>query len=120
MSERTDGSQEAAERVQRSRLDDSCYRALSTARRRRVLSVLLDGRERDIDELATLLVGAHAADTNSMATPTDRRRARIHLRHVDVPRLTDADLVRHDRERDTIRLGDVPQPVHAVLGERDG
>ncbi len=84
--------------------DDRLYRALAATRRRRLLALLSAAETRQLDELATALVGWESTDTSTMATPEDREGVLIDLVHVHVPMLVDVGLLKHDRDGDTVSL----------------
>jgi DNA-binding transcriptional ArsR family regulator len=95
--------------------DDQFYRALAATPRRRLLSVLLDGEERTVDELATVLAGWDATDSGGMATPEDHERVAVELVHAHLPLLDDAGLVAHDRDDDTVSLEGVEPAVDDLI-----
>jgi DNA-binding transcriptional ArsR family regulator len=80
------------------------YRVLASQERRRLLSLLLDGEERCVEEVATLLVGWDASTTGTAKGPTDRERAHLRLVHAHLPMLEEAGLVTYDPERGTVRM----------------
>jgi DNA-binding transcriptional ArsR family regulator len=103
--------------------DDAVYRALASTRRRRLLAVLLDGKERSVAELATILAGLHATETGAMVSPEDRTRIMIQLHHAHLPQLDEAGLIAYDREECTARLEQLDDAVAELLRrsvERDG
>ena len=91
--------------------DDSLYRALATRERRRVLYVLLDRRECETAELATILTGWNVSETGPMTGPDDRRAVLVRLRHVDLPLLADVGLLTHDAADGVVRLERVDPSV---------
>lgn len=93
------------------------HRALASRERRRLLAVLLDGGERQVEEVATLLVGWDATEFNTVEGPADHRRVLIRLHHVHLPMLDDAGLVTHDTEDGTVRIGSL-DPATVELIER--
>lgn len=95
--------------------DDEFYRALASARRRRLLSILLDGEERTVEDLATLLAGWRATDDGRLVTPADRTRIRVELVHVHLPKLSEAGLIDHDREVDTVCVTDLDDTVTDLI-----
>lgn len=79
------------------------YRALASRERRRILSLLLDGEERSVEDVATLIVGWDAA-TDAANEPEDRERAHLRLVHAHLPMLDEAGLVTYDPEQGTVRI----------------
>jgi DNA-binding transcriptional ArsR family regulator len=96
-------------------IDETVFRALSEVGRRRVLYVLLEGGTVTVPELATVLVGWDRVGRRGVATPGDRDQRLTSLRHVDLPLLADAGLVRYDRSADTVALADLSGPVRDVV-----
>lgn len=84
--------------------DDRLYRALASTRRRRLLYFLLEEGESTVEELATVLTGWEATDTETMGTVRDYNQIGIELKHVHLPLLVDIGLIRHDRESDTVGI----------------
>lgn len=84
------------------------YRALASEERRRLLSLLLDGEQRCVEDVATLLVGWEATATGTAKQPADRKRALLRLVHAHLPMLEEAGLVRYDSERSTVRMESLP------------
>ncbi|MFW5911105.1 MAG: DUF7344 domain-containing protein [Halolamina sp.] len=80
------------------------YRALASTERRRLLQYLLDGEERTVDEIATVLVGWEVSESGTIGGPEDRNRTLLGLHHVHLPMLDDAGLVAYDRDRGTVRI----------------
>ncbi len=85
--------------------DRQFYRALASPERRRLLTLLLDGEERSVEDVATLLVGWEATATGTAKEPADRKRAHLRLVHAHLPMLEEAELVSHDPDRGTVRMG---------------
>jgi hypothetical protein len=84
--------------------DDALYHALATRERRRTLYVLLDRGECETAELATVLTGWDASETEPMVGPDDRRAVLTRLHHVDLPLLADVGLITHDADDGIVRL----------------
>lgn len=97
--------------------DDVIFRALASRERRRLLSLLLEEEERDVEELATLLLGWDATASGTASDPEDRRRTALRLRHSHLPKLDDAGLIDHDPDRGTVRLASL-DPATVELIER--
>jgi hypothetical protein len=76
--------------------EDHFYSALASTQRRRLLWYLLDGEERTVEDVATVLSGWEAADTGRLQTPDDRTRVTIELVHRDLPLLADAGLISYE------------------------
>lgn len=95
---RTDGTDESP------RFDRQFYRAIASRERRRLLSILLDGDERTVEELATLLLGWEATASGTVGSPDDRRLTLLRLVHNHLPRLDEAEMVEYDQERGTARI----------------
>ncbi|MFO7925841.1 MAG: DUF7344 domain-containing protein [Halobacteriota archaeon] len=95
--------------------DDRLYRALAATERRRLLYLLLDGGERRIEELATVLTGWDATETGTMGTGDDRERTLVELRHVHLPLLADFGLVEYDRQRGTVDVESVDPLLEELL-----
>ena len=91
------------------------YRALGSERRRRLLYLLLDGDERAVGELATVLTGWTATDTGTMGTPAEREEILIGLEHSHLPLLADAGLVSYDRQRGTVELESLAPTVTDLI-----
>jgi len=97
--------------------DDAFYRALAATQRRRVLSLLSDETELTVEELATLLTGWDATETNKMATPADRETTIIELVHIHLPLLAECDLVSYDAENATVSIEPLSETVVDLINE---
>lgn len=95
--------------------DDRLYRALTSARRRRLLYLLFDEDEYTIETIATLLTGWEATETGTIQTADDRKRVLITLKHVHIPLLVEAELVAYDRQRETLRIESFPALVEDLV-----
>lgn len=95
--------------------DDEFYRALASAQRRRLLSILLDGEERTVEELATLLAGWRATDDGRLVTPADRTRISGELIHIHLPQLSEARLIDYDREAGTVCSTDLDDAIADLI-----
>jgi DNA-binding transcriptional ArsR family regulator len=95
--------------------DDAVYRALASTQRRRLLAALLDGTERSVEELATILAGWHAADVGGMVSADDRQRIIVELLHVHLPQLDEIGLIAHDRAEGTVRIEQLNEAVAELI-----
>ncbi|GAB7093631.1 hypothetical protein JCM30237_07830 [Halolamina litorea] len=95
---RTDGTGESPG------FDRQFYRAIASRERRRLLSILLDGDERTVEELATLLLGWEATASGTVGSPDDRRLTLLRLVHIHLPRLDEAEMIEYDQGRGTARI----------------
>lgn len=93
--------------------DDEFYRALSARPRRRLLAYLLEQEQSTVAELADVLCGWEVSGT--MADPDRHRSARTVLRHMHLPRLDEAGLVRYDREAGEVALVELAGPVQKLV-----
>lgn len=100
------------------------YRVLASRERRRILSLLLDGEERSVGDVATLLVSWDGATTGTAKEPEDRERAHLRLVHAHLPMLEEAGLVMYDPEHGTVRMApldtDAVEYLERSVGGRDG
>lgn len=110
------GGQRDAESVDVPRLsDDKFYRALASTQRRRLLFYLLDGEERTVEKVATVLTGWQTADSSGMRTPEDRTRVSIQLVHRDLPLLAETGLISYDDDRGHLRIEPLDPVVEDLL-----
>ncbi|AGN00436.1 hypothetical protein L593_02425 [Salinarchaeum sp. Harcht-Bsk1] len=98
--------------------DDRIFRALASKQRRRLLSYLLDGEVRTVEELATALTGWQASESGSMQTAADREQVRIELFHSHLPLLDEVGLIAYDRDRDVVRIESLDPVVEELLAGR--
>lgn len=91
------------------------YRALASARRRRLLYTLLERGECSVGEAATVLTGWDLADSGGMGSPDDRRQVVLSLQHVHLPMLSEAGLVSFDREANAVALQPLEPPVADLI-----
>jgi len=97
--------------------DDDLYRALSATRRRRLLYLLNrdDDDAASVGELATLLAGWDATESNRLVTAEDRRQIIVDLYHRHVPLLAETGLVTYDDEDGTLQLTDLDDRVRELV-----
>ncbi|MFW5956362.1 MAG: DUF7344 domain-containing protein [Halorhabdus sp.] len=95
--------------------EDGFYQALSSRRRRRLLSVLLGRDERTVEELATVLTGWETTETGGMATPEDRDTVMTSLLQVHLPLLEEAGLIVYDRDQGTDRAESLDAAVADLI-----
>lgn len=93
---------------------DDVFRALSEATRRRILSLLIDGDRRDVQELVDMLVGWQAT-IDGPAGPAEWDTMQTELIHSHLPILSDAGLITYDPASDTVELASVPGPIRTLL-----
>lgn len=86
--------------------DDEFYRAMAAAPRRRLLYYLLEDGDHSVEELATVLTGRESTEESTMATPENRDRWMMALRHQHLPMLAEVDLL--DYDPDSGRIEAVP------------
>lgn len=93
---------------------DHLFDVLSHPYRRRVLTRLRDGADRNDDALAPEAL---------RDAPADPDHLRTELHHVHLPKLDDASYVRWDRDADTVRRGnrfdDVAPLIDILDDDRD-
>ncbi|AUV82780.1 hypothetical protein C2R22_14950 [Salinigranum rubrum] len=86
-------------------------RALSDARRRRIVATLLERTDPvPVDDLASAVVEADGA-----GSPSTGRDAIVTLHHVDLPVLSAAELVTVDEDDDLVELGPHPDLRRGLL-----
>lgn len=95
--------------------DDQFYRALASRQRRRLLFYLLDGEERTIEEIATVLTGWTASESGSMQTADDREQVHIELIHSHLPVLDEVGLISHDSDRGVVRIEPLDPAVEELI-----
>ena len=95
--------------------DDQFYRALASARRRRLLSFVIEHADSTVDELATVLAGWETTETGTMATDEDHDQLRLELMHVHLPLLEDLGLVEYDADTGVVRVDDVDAAVEDLI-----
>ena len=95
--------------------DDQFYRALASARRRRLLSFVIEHSESTVDELATVLAGWETTETGAMATAEDHDRITLELVHSHLPMLEDLGLVEYDADTEVVRVEDVDAVVEDLI-----
>lgn len=95
--------------------DDDLYRVLASTLRRRLLYVLLDGEERSIDEIATVLTGWDAAEVDTINGSDACKRIRLELQHTHLPLLSEAGLIDWDRQQSTVTFQNVALDVEELL-----
>ena len=96
---------------------DQLYRALASEQRRRLLSYLLDGEERTVEEIATVLTGWQAAESGSMQTAADREQVHIELFHSHLPLLDEIGVIRYDEDRGAVEIESLDPAVESLLAE---
>lgn len=110
------GSQTDETREDPSRpFDHQFYRAMASRDRRRLLYALLDGEERAVEEVATVLAGWDATESGTVAHPDDRNLVLLRLVHIHLPLLDDAGLVAYDDERGTVRLAPLDETAREYI-----
>lgn len=80
---------------------DTAFRALSSGRRRRVLTLLAEEGETTISDIARRLVGGDASGDSDQR---ERETLEIALHHAHLPALQTAGLVEWDRADGTVSL----------------
>ena len=95
--------------------DYQFYRAMASRERRRLLYALLDGEERAVEEVATVLVGWDATESGTVAHPDDRNLVQLRLVHIHLPLLDDAGLVAYDEERGTVRIASLDETARKYI-----
>ncbi|WP_049981500.1 DUF7344 domain-containing protein [Halolamina rubra] len=91
------------------------YRAMASRERRRLLYVLLDGEERTVEEVATVLVGWDATESGTVGDPDDRNLVLLRLVHIHLPLLDDAGLVAYDDERGRVRAESLDEATREYI-----
>ena len=95
--------------------DDLFYQTLVSQRRRRALYYLLEENDSNIEELATVLSGWEATETETIQTPVDRERILLSLAHIHLPQLADTGLVEYDSQTGSVQLASLhPQVVDII------
>ena len=82
---------------------------------RHTLYYLSDESTITLDRLADVVAGLEAAESDAITTPHDRRRIRIRLHHVVLPKLDAAGFLRFDAVDDTVSEIDIPPVVNSLL-----
>ncbi len=95
--------------------DHQFYRAMASRERRRLLYVLLDGEERTVEEVATVLVGWDATESGTVGDPDDRNLVLLRLVHIHLPLLDDAGLVAYDDERGRVRAESLDEATREYI-----
>lgn len=100
---------------------DAMFAALDHSRRRHLLSALIDRKgEQPLDRLATDVVAREDDESREDVTEAARRRCRVTLHHVHVPKLAALGIVDYDPDGEpTVRAADT-DGVTAVLDGIDG
>jgi DNA-binding transcriptional ArsR family regulator len=93
---------------------DDLFRALSKAPRRRVLYYLLETPETTAEELADVLVGWHATESE-LVGPTDREQISLVLRHVHLPMLAQAGFVQYDVDDGSVVRRELTEATRDVV-----
>lgn len=84
--------------------------ALADHRRREVLRTVADEGRVPVDHLV-----AAVASGGSVGDERDRQDVHVRLRHADLPKLAEADLLAVDRDADRVAVRQWPPLVEAVL-----
>jgi hypothetical protein len=98
---------------------DEAFRALSDPYARYALSHLHGNPTTSLDALADVVTALEATATETIATPSDRDRVRVHLHHATLPKLDALGYVAFDPDEGTVIEADVPPAVYALLGAED-
>ena len=96
---------------------DEVLELLSDRYCRHVLVYLCANERTTVEELADVLIGIDAMDTDGIATPDDRERGLGKLHHVTLPKLEQADYLDVD-DRTVVRT-DLPEAICTHLQSPD-
>lgn len=106
---------EAGEAVPTRFDDDELYRALAARERRRILSVLLDEPQCTRGDIATVLAGWRAGESETMVDSAEHEEIRLELRHHHLPQLADSGLVQYDRNDGTVTLNPIDDELRELI-----
>ena len=95
--------------------DHQFYRAMASRERRRLLYALLDGEERAVEEVATVLVGWDATASGTVGDPDDRKLVLLRLVHIHLPLLADAGIVNYDEAAGTVSLASLEASTREAI-----
>ena len=91
--------------------DHQFYRAMASRERRRLLYLLLDGQQRPVEDVATVLVGWDVTESGTVGDPDDRKLVLLRLVHIHLPLLADAGLIDYDEEAGTLSLASLEESI---------
>jgi hypothetical protein len=95
---------------------DEWLELLARRKTRITLAYLYDHPNATVDELAAVIAGRTAVETERIGTEAEYDDARIYLHHSILPRLDDHELLEYDPAESAVRNADVPAAVCAALG----
>ena len=95
--------------------DHQFYRAMASRERRRLLYLLLDGEERTVEDVATVLVGWDATASGTVGDPDDRKLVLLRLVHIHLPLLADAGIVNYDEAAGTVSLASLEASIREAI-----
>jgi hypothetical protein len=98
---------------------DELFGVLSDRQARLTLAYLSERPTVTLDDLADVVTGAEAAATDDVATPADRKRVRVRLYHVVLPKLVDAGYVEFDPDEERVTGANVPPRIDSLLEAED-
>jgi DNA-binding transcriptional ArsR family regulator len=88
---------------------DSIFRALSDHRRRCVCHYLARSDDPvSVADLAELVAASMSEKTRAVLTTEEIEKTRTELVSMHLPKLTEADIVEHDKDEGVVRLADSP------------
>lgn len=105
----------ALEGLQADQAPDEVLELLSDRYIRYTLYYLSKDPTTSLDELADIIAGWEATETDAIITPADRERIRIRLYHVILPKLDDTGYLDFDTTDHTIKRSSVPSIVSTLL-----
>ena len=95
--------------------EDRVYRALAARPRRRLLSYLLEESSATRAELARVLAGWRAGESETMVDEADHRDILLDLHHSHLPHLDESGLIEYDRDAGVVALQAVDEGVEQVI-----
>lgn len=94
---------------------DEIFDLLSDRYVRHSLYYLFDRTSTSLDELADLVAGLEAVESDAITTPEDHERIRVRLYHVVLPKLDAHGYVEFDTDEHSVTRTEVPATVHSLL-----
>lgn len=94
---------------------DAVFDSLAESRRRYVLYHLRKHGDATLSRLADVVTGWVNAKTTDPLSDKDQLRIYTDLHHVDLPKLTAADLVTYDEAAERVELTELPDYVDRLL-----
>jgi DNA-binding transcriptional ArsR family regulator len=95
--------------------EDQLYRALAARPRRRILYHLLDKSSASRAELARILAGWRADESEIMVTGAEHKDILLELHHSHLPQLDESELIQYNREAGVVTLQSLGADVQQLI-----